>query len=132
MPLALVVDDSRAIRSAIRRVLVGVGFGVIEAVHGEHALELMQTNDSIDLLLVDWNMPVMDGLSLIKAVRKQLKWAVLPIIMVSAEVDQKQISRAVMAGADEYVMKPFDRATLIGKLHSLGIAIPRDFDERRQ
>jgi two-component system, chemotaxis family, chemotaxis protein CheY len=128
MPLALVVDDSRATRSALRRILVGVGFDVVEAEHGEHALEVMHADDSIELVLVDWNMPVMDGFSLIKAIRKERKWALLPIMMVSAEVDQKQIARAVMAGADEYVMKPFDSATLIGKLQALGIATPLDLD----
>ena len=116
MPRALVVDDSRATRSALRRILQSVGYDVVEAEHGEHALEVMHPDDTIELVLVDWNMPVMDGFSLIKAIRKERKWAMLPIMMVSAEVDQRQIARAVMAGADEYVMKPFDSQTLLGKL----------------
>jgi two-component system, chemotaxis family, chemotaxis protein CheY len=128
MPKALVVDDSRATRSALRRILTSVGFDVAEAEHGEHALEVMRADPTIELVLVDWNMPVMDGFSLIKAIRKERQWAMLPIMMVSAEVDQKQIARAVMAGADEYVMKPFDSETLIAKLQSLGIATPLDLD----
>jgi two-component system, chemotaxis family, chemotaxis protein CheY len=128
MPKALVVDDSRATRSALRRILASVGFDVAEAEHGEHALEVMRADPTIELVLVDWNMPVMDGFSLIKAIRKERQWAMLPIMMVSAEVDQKQIARAVMAGADEYVMKPFDSDTLIAKLQSLGIATPLDLD----
>lgn len=126
MPKALVVDDSRATRSALRRILQGVGCEVCEAEHGEHALEVMNADDTIELVLVDWNMPVMDGFSLIKAIRKERKWSMLPIMMVSAEVDQRQIARAVMAGADEYVMKPFDAETLLGKLEALGIAVPLD------
>ena len=126
MPRALVVDDSRATRSALRRILQSVGYDVVEAEHGEHALEVLHPDDTIELVLVDWNMPVMDGFTLIKAIRKERKWAMLPIMMVSAEVDQRQIARAVMAGADEYVMKPFDSATLLGKLESLGIATPLD------
>ena len=66
----------------------------------------------------------MDGFTLIKAIRKERKWAMLPIVMISAEVDQRQIALAVMAGADEYVMKPFDSATLIGKHESLGVTLP--------
>ncbi len=128
MPRALVVDDSRAARSALRRILASVGFDVAEAEHGEHALEIMRADSTIELVLVDWNMPVMDGLSLIKAIRKERRWSTLPIMMVSAEVDQKQIARAVMAGADEYVMKPFDSDMLITKLQSLGIANPLDQD----
>lgn len=119
---ALVVDDSRASRSALCRILNTVGFDAVEAEHGEHALEILRADQTIQLLLVDWNMPVMDGLSLVKAVRKERQWAMLPIVMVSAEVDQKKIARAVLAGADEYVMKPFDRETLITKIQSLGIA----------
>lgn len=126
MPRALVVDDSRATRSALRRILQSVGFDVVEAEHGEQALEVLTPDDSIELVLVDWNMPVMDGFSLIKAIRKERKWAMLPVMMVSAEVDQRQIARAVMAGADEYVMKPFDSATLLAKLESLGIVMHMD------
>jgi two-component system chemotaxis response regulator CheY len=125
---ALVVDDSRATRSALRRILQGIGADVVEAEHGEHALEVMRADPTIELVLVDWNMPVMDGFTLIKSIRRERQWAMLPIMMVSAEVDQRQIARAVMAGADEYVMKPFDRETLLQKLESLGIATRMDLE----
>ena len=127
-PLALVVDDSRASRSALHRILANVGFDVLEAEHGGRALTLMHAERAIELVLVDWHMPVMDGVALIQAIRKEQRWAMLPIVMVSAEVDQKQIARAVFAGADEYVMKPFDGPMLIGKLRLLGIALPVDLD----
>ena len=125
-PLALVVDDSRASRSALRRILTNVGFEVLEAEHGGHALTLLHAEGAIELVLVDWHMPVMDGVTLIQAIRKEPRWATLPIVMVSAEVDQKRIARAVLAGADEYVMKPFDGPMLIGKLRLLGMALPVD------
>ncbi len=128
MALALVVDDSRASRIALQRILISVGFDVVEAEHGAHALELLHGDDTIELLVVDWHMPVMDGLALIKAIRKDRRWETLPIVMVSAEVDQKQIARAVMAGADEYVMKPFDGPMLISKLRSLGVTLPIDLE----
>ena len=131
-PLALVVDDSRASRSALHRILANVGFDVLEAEHGGRALTLMHAEGAIELVLVDWHMPVMDGVALIQAIRKEQRWAMLPIVMVSAEVDQKQIARAVLAGADEYVMKPFDGAMLIGKLRLLGIDLPIDLEAGRR
>ena len=127
-PLALVVDDSRASRSAMHRILASVGFDVLEAEHGVDALRLMHAEGAIEFVLVDWHMPVMDGLALIQALRKEPRWASLPIVMVSAEVDQKQIARAVLAGADEYVMKPFDGPMLIGKLRLLGVVLPVDLE----
>ncbi len=127
-PLALVVDDSSASRSALHRILAGVGFDVLEAEHGGHALTLMRAEGAIELVVVDWHMPVMDGVTLIQTIRKEQRWAMLPIVMVSAEVDQRQISRAVLAGADEYVMKPFDGPMLIGKLRLLGVVLPVDLE----
>ncbi len=125
MGRAIVVDDSRAARTALRRILVTLGFAVVEAEHGEHALELLRAEPTVGLVLVDWHMPVMDGLTLIKAIRCEPQWSVLPILMVSSEVDQRQISRAMLAGADEYVMKPFDAETIVNKLRSLGVVPPQ-------
>ena len=122
---AIVVDDSRAARTELRRILVALGFAVVEAEHGEEALELLRTEPGVELVLVDWHMPVMDGLTLIKTIRREPHWSELPIVMVSSEVDHRQIARALMAGADEYVMKPFDFATILGKLRSLGIVPPQ-------
>ena len=123
MTKALIVDDSRATRAALRRILTSFGVDAHEAEHGEHALDrLEEAPNPYSFVLVDWNMPVMDGYALIKAIRSERRHASLPIIMVSAELDQRQIARALMAGADEYVMKPFDREILLDKLASLGLA----------
>ncbi len=123
MPRALIVDDSRATRSALRRILSSLGIDCVEAEHGQHALEELEANDGdFAFVLVDWNMPIMDGFHLIKAIRAERQYASLPIVMVSAEIDQRQIARALMAGADEYIMKPFDRDILLDKLSALGLA----------
>jgi two-component system chemotaxis response regulator CheY len=119
--LALVVDDSRATRAALKKLLSGVGFDVVEAGHGLEGLERLEEDHPVDVALVDWNMPEMDGLEFVKALRAERRWAELPIMMVTAEIDQRQMARALMAGADEYVMKPFDREILVEKLSLLGL-----------
>lgn len=120
--LALVVDDSRAVRSTLRRMLNKVGFDVVEAGDGLEALDRLHDDDlSPDLALVDWNMPQMDGLDLVKSLRKDRRYAELPVMMVTAETDSQQMVRALMAGADEYAMKPLDQDALVEKLALLGL-----------
>ena len=121
--LALVVDDSRAVRSTLRRMLNNAGFDVLEAGHGVEALERLHAETSVpDLALVDWNMPEMDGLDLVRSLRQERRFAELPVLMVTAETDPSQIARALMAGADEYAMKPLDEESLVEKLALLGLA----------
>jgi len=121
--LALVVDDSRAVRSTLRRMLNNNGFDVLEAGHGVEALERLHAEPSVpDLALVDWNMPEMDGLDLVRSLRQERRFAELPVMMVTAETDPSQIARALMAGADEYAMKPLDEESLVEKLALLGLA----------
>ena len=117
---ALIVDDSRATRSMIRRILGGLGFETAEAEHGQDALDLLDHDQAFDVALVDWNMPVLDGLELVKALRRDHRFSMLPIMMVTAEIDQTRMARALMAGADEYVMKPFDAQIITDKLAVLG------------
>jgi two-component system, chemotaxis family, chemotaxis protein CheY len=117
---ALIVDDSRATRVMIKRILTSVGFETAEAEHGQAALDLLETDQAFDVALVDWNMPVMDGLELVKTLRKDRRFASLPLMMVTAEIDQTRMARALMAGADEYVMKPFDAQIITDKLSLLG------------
>ena len=119
--LALVVDDSRAVRSTLRRMLNKVGFDVVEAGHGREALDTLNGSEQVpDLALVDWNMPELDGLGLVKALRQERRYAELPVMMVTAETDSAQMARALMAGADEYAMKPLDQEALVEKLALLG------------
>jgi two-component system, chemotaxis family, chemotaxis protein CheY len=119
--LALIVDDSRASRAFLRRMLADCGFEVIEAGHGIEALERLDEQDA-DVALVDWHMPEMDGVQLVKALRKDRRFSDLPVMMVTGECDPRQMARALMAGADEYAMKPLDRTGLVDKLRLLGFA----------
>lgn len=122
--LALVVDDSRAVRSTLRRMLNSIGFDVVEARHGREALERLRDGDlTPDLALVDWNMPEMDGLDLVRSLRRERRYAELPVMMVTSENDSRQMIRALMAGADEYAMKPLEQDALVEKLALLGLEV---------
>ena len=117
---ALVIDDSRAVRLLISSILREQGFEVCDAAHGQEGLQRLQDNAEIRLVLVDWNMPVMDGLEFIQAVRRQREWDSVQIVMVTTETESQQVQRAMTAGANEYVMKPFTREVLVAKLSLLG------------
>ena len=117
---ALVIDDSRAVRLIIGNILREQGFDVYQAGDGQKGLEQLQENPEIGLILVDWNMPVMDGLEFIKAVRQSRVWDSVRIVMVTTETESEQVQRAITAGANEYVMKPFTPEVLVAKLSLLG------------
>lgn len=118
---ALVIDDSRAVRMLIGKILREQGFQVCDAGHGQEGLERLQENPEIGLVLVDWNMPVMDGLEFIQAVRRVRTWDSVRIVMVTTETESEQVQRAITAGANEYVMKPFTPEVLVAKLSMLGV-----------
>jgi two-component system chemotaxis response regulator CheY len=117
---ALVIDDSRAVRLLVGNILREQGFQVFVAGHGGEGLEQLLENPEIGLILVDWNMPVMDGLEFIQAVRQQRAWDSVRIVMVTTETESEQVQRAMTAGANEYVMKPFTAEVLVAKLSLLG------------
>jgi two-component system chemotaxis response regulator CheY len=117
---ALVIDDSRAVRMLVGNILREQGFEVCEAAHGQEGILQLQENSEISLVLVDWNMPIMDGLEFIKSVRAQRAWDGVRIVMVTTETESEQVQRAITAGANEYVMKPFTREVLVAKLSLLG------------
>src|ERR1700710_460927 len=108
---AMIVDDSRAMRSMLRKLLKDNGFEIAaEAENGREALDHLQrlaADDCLDLVLLDWNMPVMNGYELLCEVRKQPKWNEMRVMMVTTETEASQILRALDAGADEYLIKPF-------------------------
>lgn len=116
---ALVVDDSRTVRLILRKILQEMGTDVVEAGDGLEALEQLQRNPDIELVLVDWNMPVMNGLDFILAVRAQAAFDSVRIVMVTTETEGEQVARALRAGANEYVMKPFTKEVLVAKLSLL-------------
>lgn len=119
---ALIVDDSRSIRSYVRLLLEKQGLECIEAEDGQRALAAMHKYGSCELALVDVNMPVMGGLECVKAIRSLPEMKSMKIMMVTSEADHAFIEAALEAGADEYLMKPFDASALLGKLQMIGIA----------
>lgn len=115
MKKCLVVDDSKVIRKVACHMLETLDFAVEEAGDGSEAIKMLQ-RDVPDVVLLDWNMPVMDGMEFLHAL-KGLALEKLPkIIFCTTENDADQIRRAMEAGADEYIMKPFDRETLQSKV----------------
>ena len=122
MSKALVVDDSRTIRTIIKRILIDLGFQVLEAGNGLEGLKVMETEkNAVELVLADWNMPEMNGLELLKQLRANTDLASLKIIMVTTETEMSQMASALEAGANEYVMKPFTKEILKEKLALVGI-----------
>jgi two-component system, chemotaxis family, chemotaxis protein CheY len=118
---ALVVDDSRAMRSILARLMTGLGFEVSQAGDGAEALAVLDSGVRPDVALVDWNMPVMDGLTFIKTVRARDDLRDMSLMMVTTESEQTQIVRALAAGAHEYVIKPFSDEVIAEKLALLGL-----------
>ncbi len=119
--VALIVDDDPGMRSILRRILSSAGFEILEASDGREALECLQRTQKIHLALVDWKMPHISGDEFIRAVRATPAYSHLPLMMVTAESEIEQIAEALAAGADEYVMKPVTRDTVLEKLQLLGM-----------
>ncbi len=118
---ALIVDDSRAMRTLLRNIMRELGFEVTEAANGLEGLDRLQEDPHVDVALVDWNMPVMDGLEFVKAMRRHRQLAEIKVMMVTAENDMAKMARALMVGADEYAMKPLTRDAIIEKPELLGL-----------
>jgi two-component system chemotaxis response regulator CheY len=115
-----VVDDSRTVRTILRRALTAQQFEVLEAGNGKEALGVLEEHKSVSLVLADWHMPEMTGLELIKALRRRRDLWDLRIVMVTTESDSARVAAALAAGADEYVMKPFTTEILLQKLEMIG------------
>lgn len=118
---ALVIDDSRVMRRIVRAALQPLGFETVEAGDGRAALDVLESGVEVDLCCVDWNMPVMDGLSFVTAVRANREWRDITLMMVTTESEHGQIVRALAAGAHEYVIKPFTPDAIRDKLQLLGL-----------
>lgn len=118
---ALLIDDSRAMRILLGNHVRNLGFEVAEAENGREALALLSDGTRVDFALVDWNMPVMNGLEFIKAVRGSGELSHMRLLVVTSETEADKVIAAMMAGADEYLMKPFSRDSLSSKLEMLGL-----------
>jgi two-component system chemotaxis response regulator CheY len=122
MAIALVVDDSKAVRMILARTLKELGYEVREAANGREALEVLAAEkNAVKLALVDWNMPEINGLELLKRIRLNPELSSLRVIMVTTETELDQMAAALEAGANEYVMKPFTKDILLEKLDLVGI-----------
>jgi two-component system chemotaxis response regulator CheY len=118
----LIVDDSTATRFLIAKMLRGLGItNIVEADDGAKALKVLSENPDIEFALVDWNMPVMNGFELVKAVRSQPAFDSMKIMMVTTETEMSNVVQALEAGANEYLMKPFDQEIMSGKIKMLGV-----------
>ena len=116
----LVVDDSRVVRKVARRILEAHGFAVVEASDGKQALEACHVSLP-DCVLLDWNMPIMDGMTFLKAVRSEFGPTNPPIVFCTTENEMSRIMEAIENGAQEYIMKPFDEDILLGKFAQVGL-----------
>ena len=115
----LVVDDFSTMRRIIKNLLKDLGFtNIQEADDGNTALPML-VNGDFDFVVTDWNMPGMQGIDLLRAIRADEKLKHLPVLMVTAEAKKEQIVAAAQAGVNGYVVKPFTAATLKGKLDKI-------------
>lgn len=118
---ALIIDDSRTMRSILKRIVGELGFDYTEAANGQEALDALESGLDIDLCLIDWNMPLMDGYTFVTRVRADARWRHITLMMVTTESEHGQIVRALAAGAHEYVIKPFTAEAIVEKLELLGL-----------
>ncbi len=121
MKKVLLVDDSRAVRAVGRNFVTALGMEALEAEHGQEALEIVREHPDLDVILLDWNMPVMDGLSFLKALREEPLEKQPVVVMCTTENDMSRIVEAMQAGANEYIMKPFTEEIVREKLEEAGV-----------
>ena len=120
MKTCLVVDDSGVVRKVARRIVETLNFSVIEAEDGEKALEACK-HSMPEAVLLDWNMPVMDGLEFLVNLRRMPGGDAPKVVFCTTENGMDHIARALEAGADEYIMKPFDKDIVTDKFREVGL-----------
>ena len=120
---SIVLYDSKSIRSILTIILIEIGFSVEEAGNGLEALDVIK-KEKVDLALVDWNMPDMNGYEFIQEVRKDNTYKDMRMMMVTTETEMNKVVEALEAGANEYVMKPFTKEMIIEKLALMGMHVP--------
>jgi two-component system, chemotaxis family, chemotaxis protein CheY len=120
MKTCLVVDDSSVIRKVARRILEGLDFEIVEAEDGEQALDACK-KQLPEAILLDWNMPKMDGYEFLRSLRKMPGGDAPKVVFCTTENDVAHIARALHAGANEYIMKPFDREIVEAKFQEVGL-----------
>ncbi len=121
MKKILLVDDSKAVRLVGRRISETIGLTVLEAEDGQAALEVVHQHPDVDVVLLDWNMPVMDGMGFLRALRAESLENQPVVVMCTTENDMSRIVEAMGAGANEYIMKPFTEDIVREKLQEVGV-----------
>ena len=121
---ALVVDDSKAMRRIIQQTLKELGFDVVQAANGQEGLNTLAVDSAFDLAMVDWNMPELNGFEFLQKVRENPEHNDIKILMCTTETEFDQMLKALDAGANEYLMKPFTKEGLLDKLALIGVADP--------
>lgn len=116
----MVVDDSRVVRKVAARIAADMGFQCLEAEDGDQAFAIC-ARQMPDAIILDWNMPVMNGLEFIEKLRQMENGEHPKVIFCSTENDRNHVQRAIRAGADEYVMKPFDNEIMVSKFSQIGL-----------
>ena len=119
---ALVVDDSKAMRRIIQQTLKELGFDVVQAANGQEGLSTLAVDSAFDLAMVDWNMPELNGFEFLQKVRENPAYNDIKILMCTTETEFDQMLKALDAGANEYLMKPFTKEGLLDKLALIGVA----------
>ena len=117
----LLVDDSNSIAMVVGQMLTDVGHEVLRAKHGQEAVDMLTADNKVDVILLDWNMPEMDGLEFLKY-NMEKKLVSCPIIMMTTENKPEKIVMALQNGAKEYIMKPFTQDILVSKINSVTAA----------
>jgi two-component system, chemotaxis family, chemotaxis protein CheY len=120
MKTCLIVDDSRVVRKVASRIVRDLGFSVTEAAEGAEALALCRASMP-DAIILDWNMPVMNGLDFVRALRREENGKLPRVVFCSVESDADHIREALRSGADEFIMKPFDAEIVESKFAEVGL-----------
>jgi len=121
---ALIVDDAKVVRVALGRIMNQLGYATVKAEDGQQALDAMAEHPDTDVVMLDWNMPVMNGYDFLIAMREMPEHGVNPkVIMVTTETGMPHMLKALAGGADEYIMKPFDKDMVASKLSMVGLEV---------
>jgi two-component system, chemotaxis family, chemotaxis protein CheY len=120
---ALIIDDSKAMRAVLKHILEDMGFEAFEAGDGKEACDKLKEVGKVDLCLVDWNMPVMDGLTFVKTVRANSSYQGVKLMMVTTEREMEKVDQALSAGANNYIMKPFSPRAVRDAVEVMGFKI---------
>jgi two-component system chemotaxis response regulator CheY len=117
---AIVADDSRVMRMIIEKTLKSIGYEVMHAANGQEVLSLLEKgNGDIDLILLDWNMPVLNGLEVLAQIKKRDSSCNIPVLMVSTESEEERVRQALNAGAGGYISKPFTSEMLAAEVRKV-------------